>query len=156
MAEITNQKYGVASCDGEISVLKKMGVAERNIFNISRCNELLNRMMLGDILCVASVKSFSVSSYDLVNKMLFLSNRGIEFQSGNERYLSFSAIKPLSVVTAQTLKNIAQREYEFVQDIQKSNLNKFDKIKLISKIQYESLTDIVLVFNNNGIRKKGN
>lgn len=156
MAEITNQKYGVASCDGEISILKKMGVAERNIFNISRCNELLNRMMLGDILCVASVKSFSVSSYDLVNKMLFLSNRGIEFQSGNEKYLSFSAIKPLSVVTVQTLKNIAQREYEFVQYIQKSNLNKFDKIKLISKIQYESLTDIVLVFNNNGIRKKGN
>lgn len=156
MAKITNEKYGVASCNGEISVLKKMGVPERNIINISRCNELFNRMMLGDILCVSSVKSFAISSYDLVNKMRFLSNRGIEFQSGNERYLSFSAIKPLSVVTAQTLKNIAQREYEFVQYIQKSGLGNSDKAKLISKIQYESLTDIVLVFNNNGIRKKGN
>lgn len=156
MAKISNEKYGVASCNGEILVLKKMGVQERNIISFSRCNELFHRIMVGDTVCVPNIKSFAVGAYDLVNKMLYLSNNGIEFQSGNERYLSFSTVRPLSVVTVQTLKNIAQREYEFVQWIQNSKLSSDVKLQLISRIRYEFLTDIVLVFGNNGIRKKGN
>lgn len=156
MAKICNEKYGVASSNGEISVLKKMGVSERNIINISKCNEVFNHITVGDILCVPSVKSFAFGAYDLVNKMIYLSNNGVEFQVGNERYLSFSTIRPLSVVTVQTLKNIAQREYEFVQWVQNSKLGNDAKTQLISRIRYESLTDIVLIFNNSGIKKKGN
>lgn len=155
MAKICKQRYGIASCSGEIPVLKKMGVPERNIFDVARCNELLHRIMIGDTLCVVNVKAFAIGVYDLVSKMLYLSNNGIEFQSGNERYLCFSPIKPLSVVTVQTLKSYAQREYEFVQWIQTSKLNNEVKTRLISRIRYEYLTDIALVFSNNGICKKG-
>lgn len=119
-------------------------------------NALLNRMIAGDTLCVPAVSSFAGGAYDLFGKLQFLSSRGIEFQSGNEFYLNFSSIKPLSVVTVETLKNFASREVEFVQWVQSSQLPDTAKVPLINRIRAESLTDIMIVFNNNGIRKKGN
>ena len=88
--------------------------------------------------------------------MQFLSNNGIEFQSGNEFYLNFSSVKPLSVVTVETLKAFASREVEFVKWVHGSRLPDAGKVRLINRMQSESLADIALVFANNGIKKKGN
>lgn len=149
-------KYGVICRDGESHVVKKMGVVEDNIVGAGALNDLLNRMLAGDTLCVHTVSSFAGGAYDLFCKLQFLSSRGIEFQSGNEFYLNFSSIKPLSVVTVETLKNFAAREVEFVQWVQSSQLPDTAKVPLINRVRSESLTDIMIVFNNNGIRKKGN
>lgn len=150
------QKYGVICRNGESHVLKKMGVPEYNIIGVGALNDLLIRMLAGDILCVPTVSSFSGGAYDLFGKIQFLASRGIEFQSGNEFYLNFSSIKPLSVVTVETLKNFAAREVEFVRWVQASQLPDAAKVPLISRIQAESLKDLMIVFNSNGIRKKGN
>ena len=150
------RKYGVISQNGESHVVKKMGVSDQNIVGFSALNALLNRMSAGDVLCVPTISSFAGGAYDLFCKLQFLSNRGIEFQSGNEFYLNFSSIKPLSVVAVETLKNFASREVEFAQWVKSSQLSDAAKVPLINRIRAESLTDIMIVFNNNGIRKKGN
>lgn len=150
------QKYGVICRNGESHVVKKMGVPEKNIVGVGAMNALMNRMTAGDTLCVPTISSFAGGAYDLLCKLQFLSNRGIEFQSGNEFYLNFSSIKPLSVVTVDTLKNFASREVEFVQWVQTSQLSDAAKVPLINRVRAEFLTDIMIMFNNNGIRKKGN
>lgn len=150
------QKYGVICRNGESHVLKKMGVADDKIIGANALNNLLNRMLAGDTLCVPSISSFSGSAYDLFCKLQFLASRGIEFQSGNEFYLNFSSIKPLSVVTVETLKNFATREVEFVRWVQYSKLSDEAKVPLINRIQTETLKDLMIMFNSNGIRKKGN
>lgn len=150
------QKYGVICGRAEAHVVRKMGVADKNIAGINDLNALLNQMTAGDILCVPTITSFAGSAYDLFCKMQFLSNRGVEFQSGNEVYLNFSSVKPLSMVTVETLKLFASREVDFVKWIQCSGLTDAAKVPIISRIQAESLADIALVFKNNGIKKKGN
>lgn len=150
------KKYGVICRNGESHVLKKMGVSDDNIIGAGALGDLLNRMLAGDTLCVPTISSFSGGAYDLFCKLQFLASRGIEFQSGNEFYLNFSSIKPLSVVTVETLKNFAAREVEFVQWVKNSQLPDAAKVPLINRVQAESLKDLMIVFNNNGIRKKGN
>lgn len=150
------QKYGVVCRNGESHVLRKMGVAEEHIAGAGALDDLLNRMLAGDTLCVPTISSFAGGAYDLFCKLQFLSSRGIEFQSGNEFYLNFSLIKPLSVATVETLKNFAAREVEFVRWVQTSQLPDAAKVPLISRIQAESLKDLMIVFKSNGIRKKGN
>lgn len=149
-------KYGVICHNGESHVLKKMEVSEEHIAGAGALDDLLNRMLAGDTLCVPTISSFAGGAYDLFCKLQFLSSRGIEFQSGNEFYLNFSLIKPLSVATVETLKNFAAREVEFVRWVQTSQLPDAAKVPLISRIQAESLKDLMIVFNSNGIRKKGN
>lgn len=151
-----SQKYGIIRGHNEAHVVRKMGVVEKNIIGVNGLNALLNRMTAGDVLCVPTISSFAGSAYDLFCKMQFLSNRGVEFQSGNEYYLNFSSVKPLSMVTVETLKLFAVREVEFVQWIHTSKLTDAAKVPLINRIQTESLANIALVFANNGIKKKGN
>lgn len=150
------KKYGVINNRNEAAVARKMGVPEKNIVSASELNSLLTHMAAGDILCVPTISSFSGSAYDLFCKMMFLSNHGIEFVSGNEFYLNFSSVKPLSVVTVETLKIIASREVEFIKWVQMSKLSDAAKIPIINRIQEESLAVVSLVFKNNGIKKKGN
>ena len=150
------RKYGVIRGRAETHIVRKMGVPDKNIAGINGLNVLLNSMNAGDILCVPTIASFSGGAYDLFCKMQFLSNNGIEFQSGNEFYLNFSSVKPLSVVTVETLKAFASREVEFVKWVHGSRLPDAAKVPLINRIQAESLADIALVFANNGIKKKGN
>ncbi|MBD5513340.1 MAG: hypothetical protein HDR06_01480 [Lachnospiraceae bacterium] len=151
-----SRKYGVIFQQTEAHVVRKMGVADENIVGASELNALLEHMAAGDTLCVPTLSSFAGGAYDLFCKMLFLSGRGIEFQSGNEHYLNFSSIHPLSAVTVETLKEFAAREVEFVKWINCSKLPDTAKIPLINRIRSESLADIMLVFKNNGIKKKGN
>lgn len=151
-----SQKYGVICQRNEAHVVRKMGVSDKNIVATNSLNALLNHMNAGDILCVPTVSSFSSGAYDLFCKMQYMSNRGVEFQSGNEFYLNFSSVKPLSVVTVETLKMFASREVEFVKWAQDSRLPDAAKVPLMNRIQAESLADIALVFANNGIKKKGN
>ena len=80
----------------------------------------------------------------------------IEFQSGNERYLSFSAIKPMPLPTREALRDFATREEEFIKWVQSSRLDVKSKTMLSNKIRWEFMANIVLVFENNGIKKKGN
>lgn len=150
------RKYGVIRGRAETHVVRKMGVPDKNIVGINGLNALLSSMNAGNILCVPTIASFSGSAYDLFCKMQFMSNNGIEFQSGNEFYLNFSSVKPLSVVTVETLKAFASREVEFVKWVHGSRLPDAAKVPLINRIQTESLADIALVFANNGIKKKGN
>lgn len=133
------QKYGVICRNGESHVLKKMGVADNNMVGVSALNDLLNRMLAGETLCVPTISSFSGGAYDLFCKLQFLASRGIEFQSGNEFYLNF-----------------ASREVEFVRWVQGSQLPDAAKVPLINRIRVEALKDLMIVFNTNGIRKKGN
>lgn len=156
MAQIKNVRYGIVNSDYEKNVLKKMGVKEDYICHLSQGTRLIQRMQLGDGLCIATVKSFAVSAYDLVQKLQYLSNRGIDFASSSERYLNFSAIHSLPDATVELLRNIAQREYEFVDWIQKSRFSSEIKAQLISRIQWESLTDISMIFRSTGIKKRGN
>ncbi len=150
------RKYGVIRGRAETHVVRKMGVPDKNIVGIDGLDALLNHMRAGDVLCVPTIASFSGSAYDLFCKMQYMSNRGVEFQSGNEFYLNFSSVKPLSVVTVETLKAFASREVEFVKWVRYSKLTDAAKVPLINRIQTESLADIALVFANNGIKKKGN
>lgn len=158
MAEVSikNKKYGIYCSEGEKHILKKMGVSEDNVADISRGGELMKRMTVGDTLCVPRVASFARSGYDLFSKMQYLSNSGIEFKSGNEGYLNFSAIKPLSATTCETLRTIAQHEYEFMRWVQSVSLNQNFKTQLLNKIGWENISMISLMFSNNGIKKKGN
>jgi len=149
-------KYGVVRQQGEAHVVRRMGVSDRNIIGTDGLNDLLNRMVAGDILCVPTIASFAGSAYDLFCKMQFLSNRGVEFQSGNEAYLNFSSLKPLSVVSVETLKVFALREVEFVKWVQGSRLPDAAKVQIIRRIQEEALVAVALVFKNNGIKKRGN
>ena len=151
-----SQKYGVISQRSEAHVVRKMGVADKNIVGIDGLNALLNHITAGDILCVPTIASLAGSAYDLFCKMQFLSNCGVEFQSGNEIYLNFSSVKPLSIVTVETLKAFASREVEFVKWVNYSTLPDTAKVPLINRIHAESVADITLIFANNGIKKKGN
>ncbi|MCM1267480.1 MAG: hypothetical protein NC302_06205 [Bacteroidales bacterium] len=151
-----NRKYGVVRQHSEAYVVRKMGVHDKNIIGTGSLNALLNRLAAGDILCVPTIASFAGSAYDLFCKMQFLSSRGVEFQSGNESYLNFSSVKPLSVVSVETLKIFAIQEVEFIKWIQASELPDAAKVPIINRIQAESLAAIALVFKNNGIKKKGN
>lgn len=117
---------------------------------------MLNQIQLGDTLCVASVKALAVGGVDLFRKMQFLSNKGVDFSSGNERYLNFSVTQPISAVSLETLRNIAQREHEFVELLLKCQINSGLRDQLISRIQWECMTDIVLIFRNKGVMKRGN
>jgi len=151
----SSRKYGVIRQNNEAYMVRRMGVSDRDVIGVDRLNALLNRMTAGDVLCVPTVLSFASSAYDLFCKMQFLSNRGVEFQSGNEYYLNFSSVKPLSVVAVETLKVFASREVDFVKWVQYSKLSDEAKVPLINRIQAESLADIALVFANNGIKKRG-
>lgn len=156
MAQVKNVRYGIMNSDYEKNVIKKMGVKEDCIYHFSQGTNLIQKMQLGDSVYVATVKSFAISAYDLVQKLQYLSNRGIDFASSNERYLNFSAIHSLPDTTVELIRNIAQREYEFVAWVQKTQLSRDAKAKLISRIQWESLTDISMIFRSNGIKKRGN
>lgn len=156
MAKLCNEKYGIVSCSGEVQTLRRMGVKECNMANIANCNVLFSRMMAGDTLCVPNVKAFAVGAYDLVDKMLYLSHKRIAFNSDNEKCLNFSPTKVLPFSTVQVLKNLAQREQEFVLSVQNCKCSNDIKIQLISRIRYEYLTMLVLIFCNNGIRNKRN
>lgn len=158
MAEVRmkNKKYAVVNSKGEIPLVKKMSVADHNIFPYSQCRELVAKMSSGDILCVASVNCFATGVYDLLSKFQCLSSRGIEFQSAQEKYLNFSIINPLSHVTLESIRILAQHEYEFTQMIRNSKLNVSEKEMLIQRIQSEFLTCLCVMFRNNGIRKRGN
>ncbi len=122
-------------------MVKKMGVSDQNIVGVSALNALLNRMSAGDVLCVPTMASFAGGAYDMFRKLQFLSNRGIEFQSGNEWYLNFSSIKPLSVATVETVKNFAGREVEFVHWVKECQLSDAASIPLIRRIQVEALME---------------
>ena len=150
------QKYGVICRNAEAHVLKKMGVPDNNVVGVNAMNAVLNRMVAGDALCVPTISSFACGAYDFFCKLQFLSSRGLEFQSGNESYLNFSSIKPLSVATVETLKNFATREVGLVNVIKTLELQDEVKYALSERICKESLTDLVIVFSNNGIRKRGN
>lgn len=156
MAKINSKKYAVIRAQGEIPVLKKMGVKEECIFPIQRCNELMSQIQLGDTLCVASVKAFAVSAVDLCQKMQFLANKGVNFSSGNEKYLSFTSVQPISAVSLETLRDIAVREQEGVSDIMKCQIHNNLKSYIVSLIQRESMSDVVLIFRNKGVMKRGN
>lgn len=156
MEQVKNVRYGIMNSDYEKNVIKKMGVKEDCIYHFSQGTNLIQKMQLGDSVYVATVKSFAISAYDLVQKLQYLSNRGIDFASSNERYLNFSAIHSLPDTTVELIRNIAQREYEFVAWVQKTQLSRDAKAKLISRIQWESLTDISMIFRSNGIKKRGN
>ena len=101
------------------------------------------------------VASFASSAGDLWMKMQSLSARGAGFQSGSERYLDFSCTSPLPAVVAETLKAFASREAGVVSWVQCSRLPEAAKMALAVRIRAESVAGIALVFQNNGIRKKG-
>lgn len=109
----------------------------------------------GDTLCVPTVASFASGACDLWLKMQSLSGRGVGFQSGCERYLNFSSTSPLPAVVAETLKAFASREAGVVRWGQCSSLPDAAKVALAGHIRAEFVADIALVFQNNGIRKKG-
>lgn len=156
MAQIQNVRYGVMNGYYDKNILKKMGVKEENICHYTHLNELLQKMVLGDGVCVVTIKSFAVSAYDLVQKLQYLSTRGIGFASSNEKYLNFSAIHALPDATVELIRNIAQREYEFVCWVQKSRMSPEMKAQMLSRIQWESLTDISMIFRSNGIKRRYN
>ena len=156
MAKGWNTKFGIVYHDGEVYVVRKMWVPEQNIAGVGRMSDVVSRMSAGDSLCVPSVKSFACGAYDLFCKLQYLAGNGIEFQSGNERYLSFSAIKPMPLPTRETLRDFATREDEFIKWVQSSRLDVKSKTMLSNKIRWEFMANIVLVFENNGIKKKGN
>lgn len=121
-----SRKYGVICRQEEACIVRKMGVA-----------------------------SFASSAGDLWMKMQSLSARGAGFQSGSERYLDFSCTSPLPAVVAETLKAFASREAGFVSWVQCNRLPEAAKMALAVRIRAESIAGIALVFQNNGIRKKG-
>lgn len=55
------------------------------------------------------------------------------------------------MVTVETLKNVATREVGFVNVIKTLELQDEVKISLIGRICAVTLTDLVIVFSNNGI-----
>lgn len=154
MAKGWNMKFGIVYHDGEVYVVRKMWVPEQNIAGVGRMSDVVSRMSAGDSLCVPSVKSFACGAYDLFCKLQYLAGNGIEFQSGNERYLGFSAIKPMPIPTRETLRDFAAREEEFIKWVQSGRLDEKSKTMLSNKIRWEFMTNIVLVFENNGIKKR--
>jgi len=154
MARVKNEKFAIVCCNIEFDALKRFGVNGRNIYWIGNCNELFQRIAMGDTLCVCNVKSFAVGAYDLFHKMRCFSDMGIEFQSLNERFLNFSRSKPMQETTYQALESMANREHEFELWIQASKLNQDAKAQLISRLHYEFLTDIVIMFHNTGIKRR--
>lgn len=149
-----NVRYGIMNSYHEKTMLQKAGIKEQNLCHSSRMNELLQSLQMGDGICVATIKSFAVSAYDLVQKLQWLSVRGIDFASLNEKYLNFSSIHVLPDATVDLIRNIAQRENEFVKQVQNSKMSQEVKNELISRIQWESLTDIAMIFRSNGIKRR--
>ena len=158
MAEVkvANKKYAVVSSEGEKVIVRKMGVAERNIYGYPQYGELIRQMGSGDVLCVASISCFAVGACDMLQKFQWLIEKGIEFRSAQERYLDFSIIKPLSYATKASIRTLAIHEHEFVQMLGNSRLSIPDKNVLIRRIENEFLTCICVMFSNDGIKKKGN
>ncbi len=154
MANVKNEKYGIASCNAEVDALKRMGVQERNIYWTGNCNGLFQRISFGDVLCVCNVKSFAVGAYELYNRLEYLKMRGIEFRSLNEKFLNFSSAKPLPKTTVQVLGNLASREHEFVLWIYNGAVSKDVKNQLISRVRWEFLTNVVLMFSSNGVKHR--
>lgn len=150
-----SRKYGVICRQEEACIVRKMGVAEKDTAGLGSLGALFSCMRAGDTLCVPGVASFASSAGDLWMKMQSLSARGAGFQSGSERYLDFSCTSPLPAVVAETLKAFASREAGFVSWVQCNRLPEAAKMALAVRIRAESVAGIALVFQNNGIRKKG-
>lgn len=155
MATLRNQKYALITSQSEIVHVKKMGVSEQNIVPYNQCQQLLQKMSRGDVICVASVRCFATGVYDFWMKMQWLSNQGIEFQSAQEKYLNFSTLKPLSPMTLDSIRILAGHEYEFLQMIQNWRLPDNGKRTLLQRISSEFMTCLCVMFRNNGIRKQG-
>ncbi len=136
-------------------MVRRMGVAGKDILGLDRLGVLFPCMGAGDTLCVPTAASFASGACDLWLKMQSLSGRGVGFQSGCERYLDFSSTSPLPAVVAETLKAFASREAGVVRWGQCSSLPDAAKVALAGHIRAEFVADIALVFRNNGIRKKG-
>lgn len=156
MSNMKNEKYAIVSSEGEVYVVRKMGVAEKNIYKIAETNQLLRQMSAGDTLCVASIHSFASGVHDLCSKLQFLSKSGIEFKSGNEKFLNFSVVSPLSIATYDTLETMAVREADFMNYIRTEEIRAIMKTQLINRIGWENLAIVSLVFKSEGIKKRGN
>ena len=155
MAALKNQKYAIVTSQAEVVIVKKMGVAEKNIFQIHQCRELIQQMHLGDVLCVASVRCIAIGTFDFYVTMLELEKRSIEFQSANEKYLNFSTLKPLPAVCVKSIRVLAEHEREFLEMIGNSRMNTASKNTLAQRIKSEFMTCLCVMFCNDGIRKRG-
>ena len=156
MARIKNERYGFISCEGESLLVQRMGVVPKNIWWINGYGELLCQLANGDTVCVFSVKSFAVSAFDLFGKLAYFEQCGINFVCENERFLNFSNNKPLQKRAVQVLRSIAYREQEFALWIQNSRLSADIKTVLINRIRHEFMTEVVLIFQNESVCKRGN
>lgn len=155
MATIKNQKYAIVSTQEDVSIVKKMGVKESAIVNVANYGQLIGQMRAGDILCVASISSFATGVEDFRSKIFYLINKGIEFQSAYERYLNFSLTKNITPVTAHTINVLAERELDFMGMVWNSRLNMESKQTLVRRIGQEYLACLRVMFESNGILKRG-
>ena len=155
MATVKNQKYAIITSQAEVVTVKKMGVDEKNIFPFQSYKGLIPRMSAGDILCVASIRCIAIGACDFWNIICELRKRGIEFRSANEKYLDFSTLKPLPVVILDGIKMVVNHENDFIRFVQNSGLNIASKNTLNQRIRDEFLTVLCIMFNNDGIRKRG-
>lgn len=84
MAVLKNMKYGLISRQEEFLLLKKLGVAERNIYSLESFEVLARQLQAGDTVVVKSVRGCFPSMHQFYAFLLRLQELGVEFISNQE------------------------------------------------------------------------
>ena len=155
MAVLKNMKYGIVSRQEEFLLLKKLGVAERNIYSLESFEVLARQLQAGDTVMVKSVRGCFPSMHQFYAFFLRLQELGVEFISNQEKYLCNTFRRPLSAATMQLLYDISARELKCIQEIPVETQAE-RKMYLTMLISQANVLNIADMFANDGIKRRGN
>jgi hypothetical protein len=148
---MTEVKYGLFSSEAERIILRKMGVAQRNIIPVSSWNSISGGVKSADTVCVASIMSIAGNVNALYSILCGLSSSGVGFISCDEKRLSFSSAKPLQNNIQNTIRCFAQIENENISFLSNCQINANHCSLAIAQIQKGSMQLLAHVFNNETI-----
>ena len=153
MANNQAKKYALVAFDAEMTVVRKMGVAYLNIYDVSNRPRLLQQLKRGDTLCIARLSSVCTGARDVYNLLNYLARNKNSFQSENEKYLNFSPKNILNNTRQSFLYQMALKEEQWVTMLQRLNTSNDIKNYLCRAVENQFLEYISWVFLTEGIKK---
>lgn len=155
MAQIKNVKYGIMSCSTDITLLRKMKVAQQNIYSLGQISMLNQYLCPGDTVHVVSICSIADGAFSLLKFVKWLTEKRVEFVSYHERYLCNTFARPYSASMINLLTNMAQRELACIHGIP-VELRGEQREWFERMIRQANIQNLAEIFASDGVKKRGN
>jgi hypothetical protein len=143
---------GLVRNEAEALVVSKMKVYSKNIFFDT--SSLMQRISVGDTLCVATVSSLAGSVNGLCSVLYSCANNGVDFKSNLERRLSFGTAKSLQIPIQNTLGFFAKAENDLIAYLGRCEMNAVHRDSAIATLQNTLLQLVAFTFNNNSVYRE--